>query len=101
MTNFRTTWGLDMSTSPNKTAAVAIDWSGRSGAVVTEIARPLAAQEVIGLIAANRQSSWAVDVPFGWPDLFVELMRARHDGPLPAADLPADAHWGVCGARGT
>jgi hypothetical protein len=31
----------------------------------------------------------------GWPDLFVEVMRERHDHSLPKSQLPESAHWGM------
>lgn len=45
------------------------------------------------MIARHERSTWAVDVPFGWPDLFVKLMADRHDGPLPAEAMPEAAEW--------
>ena len=32
-------------------------------------------------------------MPFGWPDLFVQLMADRHNAPLPAEAMPAKADW--------
>jgi hypothetical protein len=87
------TWGLDLSTDKAKTAAVALDWSTPREARVVEVRRPLRASELAPLIAEHRESSWAVDVPFGWPDLFVDLMACRHDQPLPAERMPAAADW--------
>lgn len=34
-----------------------------------------------------------MDVPFGWPDLFVQLMTDRHEGPLPSESMPQSADW--------
>ena len=87
-------WGLDMSTSPAKTAAVAIRWA-KSGARVVEVRHPLKASAILELIAKHRDHSWAVDVPFGWPDLFVALMADRHKGPLATDALPVEADWEV------
>lgn len=78
------TWGLDLSTSKLKTAAVALDWSSPGEARVVDVKFPLRASEIPTLIADHRGSTWAVDVPFGWPDLSVSLMTDRHSGPLPA-----------------
>jgi hypothetical protein len=85
------TWGLDVSTDKNKTAAVALDWSTPGKARVVDVHRPLRAVDVAPLIAKHRDSRWAVDVPFGWPDLFVELMADRHKG---AAACGGDADRG-------
>src|SRR3954453_5240397 len=87
------TWGLDVSTDKAKTAAVALDWSTPGEARVVDVHRPLRAVEIAPLIAKHRDSRWAVDVPFGWPDLFVELMAARHESPLPATAMPESADW--------
>lgn len=87
------TWGLDVSTNKGKTAAVALDWSTPGEARVVEVRRPLHATDIAPLISDNRESRWAVDVPFGWPDLFVALMTDRHERPLPAEAMPPAADW--------
>ena len=87
-----TTWGLDLSTNEKKSAAVAVRWSP-SGAEVTDIRIPLTAQGIVALISQHRDSHWAVDVPFGWPDRFVELMTIRHDRPLAADQLSKVVDW--------
>ena len=61
--------------------------------------RPLRAADIAPLIDEHRASSWAVDVPFGWPDLCVALMADRHKGPLPAVATPAAADWEKWRAR--
>ena len=86
-------WGLDVSTDKAKTAAVAIDWSTPGAARVVDVRRPLRAADIAPLISEHRECRWAVDVPFGWPDLFVALMANRHHGPLPAEAMPAAADW--------
>ena len=86
------TWGLDVSTDKGKTAAVAIAWTGREARVV-EVVNPLAATDMAALIGQHRGQGWAVDVPFGWPDKFVELMGCRHENSLPRDLVPASARW--------
>jgi Protein of unknown function (DUF429) len=86
-------WGLDVSTNKAKTAAVAIEWSTPGQARVVDVRHPLPAADIAPLIAEHKASRWAVDVPFGWPDLFVALMADRHHGPLPARAMPAAAAW--------
>lgn len=88
----RQTWGLDLSTSPRKTAAVALDW-GAGIARVTNVIRPLTAPAIIDLIADSGDEPWAVDVPFGWPDRFVALMADRARGPLAMSKLPPVDTW--------
>ncbi len=87
------TWGLDLSTNKRKTAAVALDWSTPGEARVVDVRFPLRATDIPALVADHRESTWAVDVPFGWPDLFVQLMTDRHKAPLPAAAVPVMANW--------
>ncbi|WP_158288692.1 DUF429 domain-containing protein [Ornithinimicrobium flavum] len=86
-------WGLDVSTNKAKTAAVAIDWSIPDEARVVDVRHPLPAADIAPLIAEHKTNRWAVDVPFGWPDLFVALMADRHHAPLPAQAMPAAAAW--------
>jgi hypothetical protein len=86
------TSGLDMSTSPAKTAAVAVAWSPDQ-ARITQILQPLRASAIVDLIAAHAGEHWAVDVPFGWPDRFVALMADRQEMPLPPKVIPDDTEW--------
>lgn len=86
-------WGLDVSTNKAKTAAVAIDWSTAGEARIVDVRHPLPAEHIAPLIAEHKASSWAVDVPFGWPDLFVDLMANRHHGPLSAQAMPDAVDW--------
>lgn len=94
MTTPSATWGLDMSTSKAKTAAVAITWKPGEARIV-DIRNPLHAADIATLIAEHGDCSWAVDVPFGWPDRFVALMASRHEAPLPLDAMPLDADWEV------
>jgi hypothetical protein len=70
------TWGLDVSTRKAKTVAVALGWSTPGEASVVDVRRPLRAVDRAPLISEHRESRWAVDVPFGWPDQFVPLCPA-------------------------
>jgi len=87
-----TTWGLDVSTNPRKTAGVALDWS-QGAAIVTAVHHPLSAHGIVDLITSNGACQWAVDVPFGWPDRFVALLVDRRDGPLAADLVPDSKAW--------
>jgi hypothetical protein len=84
------TWGLDVSTSKGKTAAVEIRW-GHGEARVISVVTPLAGGDIPALINDHSTKRWAVDVPFGWPDKFVELMHRRHENPLAKELIPAPA----------
>jgi len=92
------TWGLDMSTSARKTAAVALEWS-EGVATVVEVVHPLPAARIIQLMTRHADETWAVDVPFGWPDGFVHLMSERHDGPLPSDLIPSTESWEIWRTR--
>lgn len=83
-------WGLDVSTSNAKTAAVALDRWTPGHARVVDVRHSLPSADIAPLIAEHQASRWAVDVPFGWPALFVDLMSIRHHGPLPAEAMPAE-----------
>lgn len=86
------TWGLDMSTNPAKTAAVRLAWTdGR--ATVDRVVHPLPAVKIPDLIADHHHDWWAVDVPFGWPDAFVDLMHQRHHQPLAPHAVPPNTDW--------
>lgn len=90
------TWGLDLSTYKNRTAAVAIDWSSPGKAKVRKIIHPLAADDIASLIAGHREDQWAVDVPFGWPEPFVDFLEHHRSGPLhgeKAPDVDARRSW--------
>lgn len=88
----RITWGLDMSTSKVKTAAVALEWRS-DGARLVAVHHPLAPGDIAPLIGKNADSWWAIDVPFGWPDAFVELMAWRHNAALAPDCVPDEASW--------
>lgn len=79
------TWGLDLSTKPKKCAAVAIRWDAGLPEVV-DVRTPLAPEAIVSLIASE-DAQFAVDVPFGWPDAFVEFIAAHRDhGRVPPRD---------------
>ena len=71
------TYGLDLSTNPKKCAAVAIRWDAGLPEVV-DVRTPLTPEAIVDLIACQ-DAQFAVDVPFGWPDTFVEFAAAHRD----------------------
>lgn len=81
-----------MSTSKAKTAAVALRW-GPDEACVAAVRSPLASSEIAPLIAEQAGSWWAVDVPFGWPDAFADLVHNRHLRALAPDATPDEANW--------
>ncbi|MCT1617665.1 DUF429 domain-containing protein [Janibacter hoylei] len=73
-----TSWGLDLSTNPRKCAAVAIRWDlGRPR--VVNVKTRLTPEEIVDEIAAT-DDHFAVDVPFGWPDTFVQFIATHQHG---------------------
>ena len=85
------TYGLDLSTSPKKSAVVAIEWS-RTGAQVVQLHQPVDTQQIINLIVGS-DGWWAVDVPFGWPEPFVEFIRDHQVGPVTRTDPARWEQW--------
>ena len=62
------TLGVDLSASPKKTAACAIEWSG--GGV--EVERPVLGLEDRPLLDLVQRADWVgIDAPFGWPSEFI------------------------------
>lgn len=88
MSDETTTWGLDLSTDPRKCAAVAIRWDVGLPEVV-DVRTPLRPQDIVDLIRSE-SAQFAVDVPFGWPDSFVEFV-VGHQGhaQMPPGDREA------------
>ena len=67
--------------------------------MVDDVRQPLDSATIIGLIASTGEEPWGVDVPFGWPDGFVDLMATRHRAPLSEGLLPAEGDWAVWRTR--
>jgi hypothetical protein len=81
------TLGIDLSSQPRGTAACAIEWAdGR--ARVLEVA---CGQDDDALIARiDGADKIGIDVPFGWPDAFVEAVAGFHGAPVwPEATVTA------------
>jgi hypothetical protein len=96
------TFGIDLSADPARTGACSIDWD--AGAV----SFLLDAGDAELVPAAVASDMTAIDVPLGWPDQFVEAIRA-HDRALlrPAGrrstgglDPSADGRAGRTGGGG-
>jgi len=77
-------WGLDLSTNPKKCAAVAIRWDHGRPEVV-DVRTPLKPDAIVDLIFSE-DAPFAVDVPFGWPDHFIEFLKPHQS----AAQRPPD-----------
>lgn len=75
------TWGIDWSTSAANTAAVCTSWADDGTASIVEVVSGLERARAVELIlAAVSADEWvAVDVPFGWPAPFVEVVSRYHD----------------------
>jgi predicted nuclease with RNAse H fold len=69
------TVGIDLAADPRRTAACTIDWSGPS---ITIGGPPVADDRIVELVTEADRTG--VDVPFGWPDSFVEVVGAHQRG---------------------
>lgn len=80
------TLGIDLAAQPKTTAACLIEWSDR-GPDVVESAIGLTDHAILEL--THRAECVGIDSPFGWPDAFVDRVRAHHRfEPLPAGSTP-------------
>ena len=68
-----TTLGIDLAAQPANTAACLIEW-GLSGAEVRWLGRGAECGDDALVEAMVRADEGAIDAPFGWPKLFVELL---------------------------
>lgn len=79
------TLGVDLAAADENTAACRIDWTA-SPAPVETFERVNDDQLVELILGADKAG---LDVPFGWPDEFVEFVSAHHTNqPLPDVDRP-------------
>ncbi|AKF10023.1 DUF429 domain-containing protein [Sandaracinus amylolyticus] len=70
------TLGIDLGAQANETYGCAIDWSG--GACRVAALHPkLDDERLVKLVTDDAFAAIGVDVPFGWPVAFVELLTAR------------------------
>lgn len=81
------TVGVDLAAEPTTTAVAVIDWE-KHRARVTELKVPADDDTVI--FHAERAEKVGIDCPLGWPDRFVEFVRAHQGGP---ATTLAGAEW--------
>jgi hypothetical protein len=84
------TVGVDLAAEPAGTAIAVIEW-GASAARLVDVDFPGGDQAV--LRHAKEAAKVGIDCPLGWPDTFVEFVRAHRDG---RAGLPASgtsAEW--------
>jgi predicted nuclease with RNAse H fold len=79
------TVGVDLAAEPTKTAVAVLDWN-EDGAVVDSLV--VGADDDLIVAAATGASTLGLDAPLGWPEPFLEFLRAQRDGrPLPPTDL--------------
>lgn len=75
------TLGIDLSADPRKTGACVIDWQEPT---VRFLDRRISDEELV--VAISNVDMAAIDVPFGWPDPFVDALVAHRAGePWPPA----------------
>ena len=81
------TLGIDLASRPEHTAACAIEWTGARARVV-DIACDQDDEALVKRIAGADKAG--LDVPFGWPQAFVEAVARFHaGGDWPEATLTA------------
>jgi predicted nuclease with RNAse H fold len=81
------TLGIDLASQPKGTAACAVEW-GAGRARVLDVACGQDDETLLARIA--KADKVGIDVPFGWPDAFVEAVAAFHaGGPWPDASVTA------------
>lgn len=90
------TLGVDLAAQPEKTAACVIEWRDKEAKVIkTRLA--VDDDDLLKLIA--QADKVGLDVPFGWPDAFVQGVCAHHASPSskchgwPAKVLPRAAYY--------
>ncbi|MET9019990.1 DUF429 domain-containing protein [Actinopolymorpha sp. NPDC004070] len=71
------TVGVDLAAEPAKTAVAWIDWSPE-GASVRRLV--VGADDALVLEALRAADKAGIDCPFGWPEPFVEFVKAHHAG---------------------
>ncbi|GAA5019752.1 DUF429 domain-containing protein [Actinopolymorpha pittospori] len=84
------TVGVDLAAEATKTAVAMIDWS-RGRASVREVR--VGADDDLVLRAVMEAEKAGIDCPFGWPDTFVEFVRAHRDGDVVVPEELAGSAW--------
>lgn len=69
------TIGVDLAAQPARTAACWVKWSA-GAARAYRIQQPVEDEELLGCFQAADADKVGVDVPFGWPDEFVDALVA-------------------------
>ncbi|MBK1783929.1 DUF429 domain-containing protein [Prauserella cavernicola] len=84
------TVGVDLAAEPASTAVAVLDWR-QGAAIVTDIAFPADDDAVLRL--CEHADKVGIDCPLGWPDSFVEFVRAQRDTPLELATEQPGPAW--------
>ena len=77
------TVGVDLAAQAKHTAVAAIEW-GPGGAHVADVEIP--AEDETVLRQAEQADKVGIDCPLGWPEPFVEFLRAHRSGKAATAD---------------
>ncbi len=85
------TIGVDLAAGVPGTALAEIAWSG-GGARLTRLEVGV---EDAAIVASVGEDGWlGLDCPLGWPDAFVDFVRAHHGGTAPASgEVDGGAEW--------
>jgi hypothetical protein len=99
------TCGVDLSTKPQSTGIVTIQWDATGPGVITEARVGATRDELVDRIARSTDTGtvWAVDVPFGWPIGFAEFLTSHREGPaaLDPGAGPSERPWDLISHRET
>lgn len=83
--------GIDFATSAGGTAVTALEWPDGGEPRIIGSWSPVDHARLAEVLGADGvYAVAAVDVPFGWPSLFVEMVAEHQLGPLQGRPLPAD-----------
>lgn len=78
------TVGIDFASQPKNTALCEIVWDG-SSATVVQVASHVTDDQIRAMVLAPPSQLFGVDTPFGWPERFVEFVRAHQERLTPPA----------------
>ncbi|MBI1737453.1 MAG: DUF429 domain-containing protein [Candidatus Rokubacteria bacterium] len=84
------TLGIDLASQPERTGACVVEWH-RGGAAVRSVVCGATDAELLDRM--RDVSRVGIDVPFGWPDAFVDLVTAHHRGAPAAVAHVADLRY--------
>ena len=95
--------GIDFATEPKGTALTAVEWRADDAPRRIGSWCPVDHSILVDILEASRDelvyAVAAVDVPFGWPQAFAEMLAHHRDGPLAEGPAPEDPDASVWRTR--